>query len=304
MGFAREIQKFVFGKKYVQAKDRLKVTKDSIVVNEYPYITKQRRLEDSRIGSVMRDQFLRNKTRVIAHLQSFLMLADPLAKISVAPVPGNPAAPYWDNSAISPMDAISIYGMVATAKPRYYVECGSGNTTKFAAQAIRDFNLQTKILSIDPAPRVEIDALCHEIFRMPFENMDMDFFKTLTAEDVFIVDNSHRAFSNSDVTVFFTETLPILPSGLLYALHDIFLPYDYPKIWIEEEKRHYNEQYMLAVYLLGGAMGDAIELPVNYMAGLPECRDALDALWAAIAPIQYSGRDGGFFWMRRKSLSE
>ena len=35
---------------------------------------------------------------------------------------------------------------------------------------------------------------------------------------------------NSDVTVFFTE-IANLPQGMVYGLHDIFLPWDYPEQW-------------------------------------------------------------------------
>jgi hypothetical protein len=54
----------------------------------------------------------------------------------------------WENGWIPPIDGISIYGFLTVYNPRYYVEIGSGNTTMFAAQAIKDFNLKTKITII------------------------------------------------------------------------------------------------------------------------------------------------------------
>ena len=36
---------------------------------------------------------------------------------------------------------------------------------------------------------------------------------------------------NSDVTVFFCEILSVLPKGLVFGFHDIYLPFDYPDIW-------------------------------------------------------------------------
>ena len=175
-------------------------------------------------------------------------------------------APRWNNNFIPPFDAISIYGFLALHNPRYYVEVGSGNTTMFAAQSIRDNDLRTKIISIDPFPRSEIDKLCHKVYRVPFEDMDLSFFDTFSAEDILLIDNSHRSFPNSDVTVFFTEVLPRLPAGMLYTLHDIFLPMDYPAIWTENEKRWYNEQYLLCAYLLGGAGGDKIKCQMPFWA--------------------------------------
>ena len=46
-------------------------------------------------------------------------------------------------------------------------------------------------------------------------------------------------------------------------MHDIILPCDYPEHWRD---RFYNEQYLLLAYLLGGADGDEIVLPVHWAA--------------------------------------
>lgn len=213
-----------------------------------------------------------------------------------------PEAPFWDNIWLPPLDGITLYTFLAEFNPRYYVECGSGNTTKFAARSIQDNNLRTKIISIDPYPRAEINALCHEIYRVPFENMDLRFFEELTAEDIFLVDNSHRSFPNSDVTVFFTEVLPILPPGMLYAIHDIFLPDDYPEEWNDPQRRFYNEQYLLASYLLGGAMRDTVHFPCYYSSQVPALQNAV---WQAFNDEQglpvsreiHAG--GGLFWLKK-----
>jgi hypothetical protein len=138
--------------------------------------------------------------------------------------------------------------------------------------------------------------LCDQIIRKELENCDLSLFADLTAEDVVFVDNSHRSFQNSDVTVFFTEILPLLRSGCHYGIHDIFLPNDYPEAWLS---RWYNEQYLLMAYLLGGADGDEIVLPVHYIQQTPALLATLDpllrhpALGGAI-PL------GGAFWMRRR----
>ena len=169
----------------------------------------------------------------------------------------------------------------------------------FAAQSIRDNHLRTKIISIDPFPRAEIDQLCHKIYRMPFEDMDLNFFATLTAEDIFVVDNSHRSFPNSDVTVFFTEVLPKLPSGMLYTMHDIFLPVDYPENWSCAERRWYNEQYLLCAYLLGGAAGDKIVCPNAFLGGKNEIFEACRSLWGQGEVLENNWFGGGFFWLRK-----
>ncbi len=216
----------------------------------------------------------------------------------------NPRRPFWNNLWIPALDAITLYGLVAVFKPRIYMEVGSGESTKFVKRSIHDHGLNTRVISIDPDPRDEIDEICDDVIRVALEDCDTNIFRRLKHNDVLFVDNSHRAFTNSDVTVFFTEVLPQLASGVIYGLHDIFLPYDYPEEWND---RYYNEQYLLYAYLLGGARGDEIVFPSAYVARSPKDSQ----LYAAAAALFREGPlaelrgtrpplfDGGCFWMRR-----
>ncbi len=177
------------------------------------------------------------------------------------------------------------------------MEVGSGNTTKFARATIDHYGLRTKIVSIDPAPRTEVNAICDEIVREAFEDVDLSVMARLGADDVLFVDNSHRAFPNSDATVFFTEVLPSLPRGLLWGMHDIFLPDDYPQVW-NEEKRFYNEQYLLAAYLLGGAGPDRVCFPAAYVTGHSNLLDRLAPVFSS-PRLQGIEVPGCAFWMQR-----
>lgn len=156
--------------------------------------------------------------------------------------------PYWKNDFISPLDGMSIYAALASRKPKTYLEIGSGNSTKFARQAIIDHSLSTRIISIDPHPRAEIDQICDLVIREPLEEMDLGgLIQELSPNDVLFMDGSHRCLQNSDVTVFFTELIWSLPPGLTFGIHDIFLPFDYPQDWLA---RHYSEQYILSGIIL------------------------------------------------------
>ena len=87
----------------------------------------------------------------------------------------------------------------------------------------------TKITSIDPYPRAEIDRLSQVIVRKPFESLKADqTLADLEAGDMLFIDNSHRVLPNSDATVFFLEWLPKLADGVIVQIHDIYLPWDYP----------------------------------------------------------------------------
>lgn len=218
----------------------------------------------------------------------------PLANLSSDEV--DPRLPYWDNPWLPPLDGIAIYALLAELKPATYLEVGSGFSTKYARRAIEDHGLNTVIVSIDPHPRAEIDDLCDEVIRKPYEEVEPAFFDRLQPGDVFFVDNSHRSFTGSDVTVFFTETLPYLPSGVIFGVHDIFIPHDYPDEWND---RFYSEQYLLMTYLLGGAMGDRILLPVNHLERHPDLSRLLGAAWPAAGGFPPEKLRGGAFWMTK-----
>ena len=148
-----------------------------------------------------------------------------------------------------------------------------------------------EITSIDPMPRRGIDVLCDNLHRKPLEDMDLGLFETLEAGDVVFVDNSHRSFMNSDVTVFMMDVLPRIPSGVLVGIHDIFLPYDYHEKW---KDRYYNEQYLLACMLLANPDYFTIELPL-YWAHQKGLDKALEPVWNSIGP-DLAQRTGSAFW--------
>jgi len=75
--------------------------------------------------------------------------------------------------------AAGLVCFVLETRPRVYFEIGSGNSTKFARHAIKLGGLQTKVISVDPHPRAEIDALCDEDIRMPLEDSDHRIFSIL-----------------------------------------------------------------------------------------------------------------------------
>jgi hypothetical protein len=187
------------------------------------------------------------------------------------------AAPFWDNGWFQGIDIVALYSLVALRKPPLYVEIGSGQSTRVVRRAITDQRLSTRIVSLDPEPRSEIDALCDERVRSPLEDCDLELFKRLAAGDVLFFDGSHRCFQNSDVTVFFLEVLPLLPPGVLVHIHDVWLPFDYAPAFTD---RYYSEQYLLAVYLLARrAESPRIVLPNAFVCEDSELLQILGPLW-------------------------
>jgi hypothetical protein len=233
-----------------------------------------------------------SRDRYREHLERIVDLREQLAAIRVLDIPQSAVEPVWINSWFTGLDAAALYMFLTHTNPALYLEVGSGFSTRFARKAIRDHGLRTRIVSIDPEPRAEIDQLCDEVIRMPMEDLALTTFDRLAPGDVFFVDSSHRAFQNSDVTVVFLDVFPRLPSGILVQIHDIVLPDDYPPEWND---RYYSEQYLLAAYLLGGAHRMKIELPNHYVNGDPDLAAELDPLWndPRLERVEHSGAS---FW--------
>lgn len=263
----------------------------------YDYNPKRRDWADTPFIGELTEYMTRNVgeyqkvlARIVKYVPNFKAIALATTQHTTEPV--------WANSWIPGIDAMTLYGMVAERNPKRYVEIGSGNSTKFVRRAIRDHGLQTKIISIDPHPRHEVDSICDEIIRKPCEEVDPTFFQSLTSEDVLFVDNSHTSFMNSDVTVFFSEILPALPRGLLYGLHDILLPEDYSSDWVD---RWYNEQYLLLAYLMGGGQGDKILFPTYYMSVRDLIVEPLRDFFCT-PPFDKVQAVGGIFWMEKNKM--
>lgn len=203
--------------------------------------------------------------------------------------------PSWNNGYLPGLDIISLYGIISKHNPANYVEIGSGNSTKVARQAITNNNLQTKIHSIDPYPRTEIDTLSDVCERTTIDKADLSVFDNLGENDIVYVDNSHVCFPNSDVTVFFLDILPRLKPGVIVHVHDIYIPYDYPDFMIE---RYYSEQYLLATYLLNASNYEVL-CPNYYIFEQKNLLSRLEPIWTAIQDKNVE-QHGGSFWFKIK----
>lgn len=275
------------------------------VVLEYPIRPEPRYGEGKPAHPELAAFLERHVDRYAESLHTLARYAEKLGQIAEAAHAPTPGAPYWENTFFSALDAIALYGMLGAHQPARYLEVGSGNSTKFARRAQQDLGLSTKILSIDPHPRAEIDALCDGVVRQPLEDVGAVHFDQLEAGDILFIDNSHRVFQNSDVTVFFLEVLPRLKSGVIVHIHDIFLPFDYPRSWVD---RHYSEQYLLAAFFLADYRRIDVLLPNAYAGVHPVLSKLIRDTW--VQPLfqrafaRYKAITGGYLgtsmWLRMK----
>ena len=270
--------------------------KHQLISLEYPVHFKPRYVTAAE-GGKAHPELLKiiESNRKVYHeyLQAIMSYSGQLQKITQTP---DETLPHWNNGFLPGLDILGVYTMLSHHKPKKYLEVGSGNSTKVAYLAKKDQSLETEIISIDPFPRAEIDALSDKIVRKPFETVTEDITNELNAGDILFIDNSHRILPNSDAMVFFMETLPRIKPGVIIQIHDIYLPYDYPQFMCD---RAYSEQYGLAFYLLAAPEKFEVLLPNFFISADAELSTILDPFWnhPNLTGVE---KHGGSFWFRKK----
>lgn len=173
------------------------------------------------------------------------------------PFPINHQAPFlyhFDNPNYSYSDSIFYYFIIRKFTPKRIIEIGSGYSTCVALDVNRHFfDNQIDITCVEPYPSLLLD-LCKEnkpkLFDKKIQEINLDLFDTLNANDILFVDSSHVLKTGSDLNHIFFQILPKLKSGVLIHFHDIFNEFKYPKEWIHNFNRGWNELYALKLFLM------------------------------------------------------
>ena len=83
------------------------------------------------------------------------------------------------------------------------------------------------------------------VVQKKYEEVEKVFFTQLNENDILFINSSHMIRPQGDILYEYLELLPILNTGVIIHIHDIFSPKDYPNEWVVEEVRFWNEQYLL-----------------------------------------------------------
>lgn len=169
------------------------------------------------------------------------------------PDPSNPTRYFIRNSEFSWLDARALFVLLRTLQPRRMIEVGSGFSSLLSADINQRFlNGAMDFCCIEPFPRPFLRAGVPGISRVivePVQSVDPRFFDTLGDGDVLFIDSSHVSKTGSDVNHLYLSVLPRLRPGVVVHIHDIFLPDDYPREWVVEKRRSWNEQYLVQIML-------------------------------------------------------
>lgn len=88
-----------------------------------------------------------------------------------------------------------------------------------------------------------------EVRRVRSEDLDPSEVERLADGDVLFVDTTHTVKTGGDVAHLILNLFPRVPQGVWVHVHDVFLPYEYPREWVVDERRAWAEQYLLQAFL-------------------------------------------------------
>jgi predicted O-methyltransferase YrrM len=155
----------------------------------------------------------------------------------------------FNNDYFSGFDAAVYYSLIRLLVPERVIEIGGGHSTRIASTALAA-NGKGKLTCIEPYPeRLNGTDSKIELIQKSVEEIDLDFFSCLEANDILFIDSSHTVKFGSDVCYEFLEILPRLANGVWVHVHDIFFPHDYPAEWLIDRRLALNEQYLLEAFM-------------------------------------------------------
>jgi len=181
------------------------------------------------------------------------------------------------NSGLSRVDALILFAMIRTRRPRTYVEVGCGESTKIALSALdrnRAEGVPFNFLAIEPYPRPDLRAIARSDFKLIERKVQEVELALLTEADILFIDSSHVSRIGSDVNHEILTIVPRLKVGALVHWHDIMIPGEYPKAWIDSGGKFWNESYMLHAFMFNNqcfrVIWAARYLQTNFAAKLSE----------------------------------
>jgi predicted O-methyltransferase YrrM len=213
----------------------------------------------------------------------------------------SPETRYWfENWAYSYADAIFLYSMLRRLQPRRVIEVGSGFSSAAMLDTADRWLPETSFTFIDPDTST-LDALLRPsdrervtIVRARLQDVPLETFDTLAANDILFIDSTHVSKTGSDVNRIVFEILPRLASGVHIHFHDVFYPFEYPKEWVYEG-RAWNEDYILRAFL---EFNDSFEIVLfgTWLARFHR------ELLAELMPLTLEN-PGGSLWLKKTAAA-
>jgi hypothetical protein len=206
----------------------------------------------------------------------------------------------FDNRMYTFGDAEMLYNIIRLYKPRRILEIGCGQSTLAAQLAIsanrrEDSAYACEQVCVEPYEVTWLEGTGVRVIRQRIETLSLELIDELDAGDILFIDSSHVIRPRGDVLREFQEIIPRVRSGVMIHVHDVFSPRDYPEAWLRDERRLWNEQYLLESFL---AFNPAYEIicAANWLK-----HHHGQALLGACPMLSiHPDHEPGAFWFRRR----
>jgi Methyltransferase domain len=208
----------------------------------------------------------------------------------------NPKEFYLDNGVFGGTDALALYCMIRHFQPNKIIEVGSGFSSLLSANALLK-NGHGSLICIEPNPRsflAEGFGGLTKLITKKVEDVEPEVFQTLNANDILFIDSSHVVKIASDVNFLFLQVIPELNPGVIVHVHDIFLPKEYRREFVEDRLNFWTEQYLLQAFLSFNSEFEIL-LCNSYLEG-----KYIDELMKTFPKSDW-WVGGGSIWFRRKT---
>lgn len=194
-------------------------------------------------------------------------------------------------------DGIVLYGMLRHLKPNRIIEVGSGYSSALMLD-VNDvfFNSSINFNFIEPyterleklinyGDRDSVSILKHRV-----QDVGLDYFKSLKANDILFIDSTHVSKCGSDLNYILFDVLPVLNEGVYIHFHDIFYPFEYPREWVYKGY-NWNENYLLRAFLMNNKVY-SIQVFSHYLH--VHHKDVYSKM-----PLTYNNT-GGNLWLKKE----
>lgn len=153
----------------------------------------------------------------------------------------------YDNASFGHGDADVLYAMVRHLEPARVLELGSGHSSAVIQYAAKRNASSMEYRVFDPFPTDHLGTL--PAAAVGAQDLPEDEITALAKGDILFVDTTHTVKVGCDVVRIILDLFPLLAAGVYVHVHDIFLPYAYPRAFFEEHEYYWAEQYLLQAYL-------------------------------------------------------
>jgi hypothetical protein len=203
----------------------------------------------------------------------------------------------FDNPSYSWGDGSILYAILRNYQPRRVIEVGGGWSSACALEtAARFFESECNFTFVDPYPQLLLSligdlAINVRILEMPIQLVPLSLFEALESGDILFIDSTHVLRTGSDVCFELFDVLPRLAVGVLVHFHDMFWPFEYPRLWAVTENRSWNELYAIRAFLTNNSDWRVVFFN-DYFAKVE--RDLIAATYP-----DFLKNSGGALWLQR-----